>query len=163
MFIGFPILGNVADYKNYDAEFVIAIGNSDIREKIANKMAGVSWYTAIHPTASISDIDVKIGNGTVIMANAVVNPGTIIGQHCIINSGAIIEHDDVIEDFVHVSVGAKLAGNVQIGKRTWIGIGATVSNNINICGACMIGAGSVVVKDIEEKGIYLGVPAEKRD
>ena len=45
----------------------------------------------------------------------------------------------MIEDFAHISVGAKLGGNVHIGKRTWIGIGG------------------VVVKDIEESDIYAGV------
>ena len=35
----------------------------------------------------------------------------------------------------------------------------TVSNNISICPECMIGAGAVVVKNIEEAGAYVGVPA----
>lgn len=161
VFIGFPILGIVNDYRNYDAEFVIAIGNAKIREEIYGNLSSVSWYTAIHPTAVISDIDVKIGIGTVVMANAIINSGSIIGKHCIINSGAIVEHDNQIADFVHISVGAKLAGTVSIGKGTWIGIGASVSNNINICETCMIGAGAVVVKDIKKAGTYIGVPAER--
>ena len=45
------------------------------------------------------------------------------------------------------------------GKSTHIGIGAAVKNNINICADCIVGAGAVVVKDIEERGIYKGVPA----
>ena len=36
-----------------------------------------------------------------------------------------------------------------------------VSNNITICGGCMIGAGAVVVRDIEEPGTYVGVPARR--
>lgn len=163
-FMGFPILGTVNDYEKYDtAEFVIAIGNAKIRERIARKLSGVSWYTAIHPTAVISDMDVEIGQGTVVMANAVINAGTKIGKHCIINSGAIVEHDNRICDFVHISVGAKLAGTVSVEKGSWIGIGAIVSNNVNICGNCMIGAGAVVIKDIEEAGTYAGVPAERID
>lgn len=162
-FIGFPMLGAVDDYKKFDNEFVIAIGNATIRERIARKLSSVSWYTAIHPTAVISDIDVEIGAGTVVMANAVINTGAKIGKHCIINSGAIVEHDNKIADFVHISVGAKLAGTVKIGSGTWIGIGANVSNNVTVCGNCMVGAGTVVVKDIEKAGIYVGVPAERID
>ena len=163
-FIGFPVFGIVDDYRKYQeqgSQFVIAIGNAEIRERIAWKLSGVSWYTAIHPTAVISDIDVKIGIGTVIMANAVINTGARIGKHCIINSGAIVEHDNHIDDFAHISVGAKLAGTVSVGKSSWIGIGATVSNNVNICGNCMIGAGTVVIKDIRDTGTYVGVPAER--
>lgn len=160
-FIGFPVLGTLSDYRDYDAEFVIAIGNAEIRERITEKLNNVCWYTAIHPTAVISGIGVKIDVGTVVMANAVINSGSIIGKHCIINSGAVVEHDNKIEDFVHVSVGAKLAGTVSVGKGTWIGVGASVNNNVNICGVCMIGAGAVVVKDIEEAGTYIGVPVER--
>ena len=159
-FIGFPLLGTVADYKKHRAEYVIAIGNAVVRENIAQKMEDVRWYTAIHPSAVISDIEVLIEPGTVVMANAVVNAGAKVGRHCIINSGAIVEHDDRIADFVHISVGAKLAGTVKVGKSTWIGIGASVSNNINICSNCMIGAGAVVIRDIEKAGTYVGVPAE---
>lgn len=158
---GFPVLGKISDYVEYkdNCMFVVAIGNAKIREKIVSELPDVNWYTAIHPTAVISKIKTNIGCGTVIMANAVVNPGASIGKHCIINTSAVVEHDNIIEDYVHVSVGAKIAGTVYIGKRTWIGIGATAKNNISICNDCMIGAGGVVVKDILIPGTYIGVPA----
>ena len=162
-FVGFPVLGAVEAYKKYchKARFIIAIGNAAIREQIANKLADVDWYTAVHPKAVISDLDVHIGKGTAIMANAVVNAGSVIGAHCIVNTGAVVEHDNMIGDFAHVSVGAKLAGTVRIGKATWIGIGATVSNNLTICENCMVGAGTVVVRDILHPGTYVGCPAQK--
>lgn len=162
-FCGFSILGKIDEYKKFigDYEFIIAIGNAKIREAISDRLTNVKWHTAIHPTAVISNINVVINEGTTIMANAVVNPGASIGKHCIINTSAIVEHDDSIADYVHVSVGAKLAGNVNIGKNTWIGIGATIKNNITICGECMIGAGAVVVDDISVDGIYVGIPAVK--
>lgn len=160
--LGFPVLGKIEDYVNYpQAEFVIAIGNAAAREKIAGDVTGVTWHTAIHPAAVISKLDVTIGEGTVIMAGAVVNPGAAIGRHCIVNTTAVVEHDNRIGDFVHVSVGAKLAGVVTVGKSTWIGVGAAVKNATTICGDCMIGAGAVVVKDIREPGTYVGVPARR--
>jgi len=162
-FCQYPILGKSNDYKKFqeECEFVIAIGNAEIREKISLLCSGVKWYTAIHPQAIISSIDVSIGEGTVVMANAVINSGASIGKHCIINTSSVVEHDNIISDFAHISVGAKLAGTVSVGRKTWIGIGATVKNNINICDNCMIGAGAVVVKNIEEEGIYVGVPCKK--
>ena len=162
-FIGISVLGKVDQYYKYrNAKFVIAIGNAKIREQIAQKLDGVKWYTAIHPTTVISEIDTIIEEGTVIMANAVINAGATVGKHCIINTGAIVEHDNRLGDYVHVSVGAKLAGTVSVGKSTWIGIGASVSNNLHICEDCMIGAGAVVIKNIEEPGTYVGVPAERK-
>ncbi|MFQ7840675.1 MAG: hypothetical protein ACLRHD_04495 [Thomasclavelia spiroformis] len=48
-----------------------------------------------------------------------------------------------------------------MGERTWIGAGTTVINNIIITDNCVIGAGSTVIKDIEEIGVYAGVPVRK--
>ena len=161
-FVGFPMLGYIEKYRLYkNYKFVIAIGNSEIRERIVSNLLNVEWYTAIPPSAVISGIDVSIGEGTVVMANTVINSGAVIGKHCIINSGAIVEHDCQIKDFVHVSVGAKIAGTVTVGKNTWIGIGASVKNNLSLCENCVIGAGAVVVKNINEEGTYVGVPAER--
>ncbi len=159
---GIPVLGKVADYVRYpDVFFVIGIGNSAIREKIARQLDGVRWYTAIHPSAVISALDTQIGVGSVIMANAVINPSTHIGKHCIINTSAVVEHDNHVGDFTHISVGAKLGGTVSVGTHTWVGIGATASNNVGICDHCTIGAGAVVICDIKESGTYVGVPARK--
>ena len=159
--IGFPVLGKIADYDNYkDCEFVIAIGNPYVREKISNELP-VKWYTAIHPTAVISSLDVEIGEGTVIMANAVVNPSARIGKHCIINTGAIVEHDNILEDYVHLSPNVTLAGIVKVGKSTHIGAGSCTKQVINIASDCIIGAGSVIVKDITESGTYVGSPARR--
>ena len=86
-----------------------------------------------------------------------------IGNGCIVNTGALIDHDNVIEDYAHISPGVKLAGTVKVGKKSWLGIGSIVSNNISITGECVVGAGSVVINNITEPGIYVGVPARKVD
>lgn len=160
--MGYPVIGVLGDAEKYfDSDFIVAIGNSQIRETVQSKLEimGFHLVSLIHPNAVIAR-DVKIGAGTVIMAGSVVNPGSVIGNGCIINTGATVDHDNRIDDYVHVSVGCHLAGTVTVGKSTWIGAGAIVINNVSICGRCMIGAGAVVVKDISEPGTYVGVPAE---
>lgn len=153
-----PVLGKISNYLDYTQhKFCIAIGNNDVRQKIAGQL-NVNWHTAIHPSAVVSRY-AKIGAGTVIMPGAVVNPGAVIGNHCIVNSGAVVEHDNTLEDFVHISPKAVLGGTVRIGEQTHIGIGAVVKNNLNICGGCTVGAGAVVVKNITQAGTYVGVPA----
>ena len=159
---GIPILGKVEDYVKYpEASFIIGIGNSVVREKIAHQLCDVHWYTAIHPSVVISALDTRIGVGSVVMANAVINPSAHIGEHCIINTSAVVEHDNRVENFAHISVGAKLGGTVSIGTHVWVGIGSTIVNNITICDHCTIGAGAVVIHDIKESGTYVGVPARK--
>lgn len=158
---GFPVLGSIKTVCKYndDCEFVIAIGNNTIREKIA-KMYEVNWATLIHPTAVIG-INVQIGEGTVVMANAVINPGANVGRHCIINTGSIVEHDNNLADYVHISPNATLAGTVCVGNNTHIGVGSCVKNNITIAENVVVGAGAAVVKDITEAGVYVGVPARR--
>lgn len=157
---GRPWLGPVEEYQRFpDAEFLIAVGDARARRRIAQAMDGARWHTAIHPRAVVSSLDVEIGEGTVVMAGAMVNPGARIGRHCIINTGAVVEHDNEIGDFVHVSVGARLCGGVRIGTGTWVGAGASVRNNLSVCEDVMIGIGGVVVKDIVCPGTYMGVPA----
>lgn len=159
---GYPVVGKSSRYVDFDCDIIVAIGNPKVREKIQTQVecAGKHIPVLIHPYASVAE-NVSIGKGTVVVAGSVINPGAIIGKGCIINTGSSVDHDCEMADFVHVSVGAHVAGTVIIGERTWIGIGATVSNNISICSDCMIGAGAVVVKNVEESGTYVGVPAVK--
>ena len=160
---GIPVLGGVRDYVNFPhAKFLVGIGGAIARRSIVERLENVNWHTAIHPTAVISPMDTHIGEGTVIMANAVVNPCATIGKHCIINTASSVDHDNQIGDYTHISVGARLAGTVTVGQNVWVGIGATVSNNLTICDDCMIGAGAVVVRSITESGTYIGVPARKK-
>ena len=116
----------------------------------------------IHPSAVIGT-DVEIGIGSVVMAGVVINSSTKIGKGCIVNTSSSLDHDNIIEDYVHISPGVRTAGSVSIGKLTWIGIGSVVSNNVNIYSSCKVGAGAVVVKDITEPGTYVGVPVRRVD
>lgn len=156
---GYPVVGKTSDTDRFtNVDFVIAIGNVNIREKIQNRIGKVT--TLIHPEAVIAE-NVTIGRGTVVMAGAVINPGTVIGNGCIINTCSSVDHDCIIADFVHVSVGTHIAGTVEVKDRTWIGAGVIISNNVNICSDCMIGAGAIVIRDITEPGTYIGVLARR--
>lgn len=160
IYLGKKVLGTTKDIENYNKNyFIIGIGNNSIRKKINNEN-NLKLYTAIHPSAIIAQ-DVKIGTGSVIMAGVVINPGTVIGKNCIINTCSSLDHDNLLEDYVHISPGAHLAGTVSVKEGTWICTGATIINNITIAKNNIIGAGSVVIKDInEENGTYVGVPAK---
>lgn len=159
----YPVAGTTQDVFSNDSDIFVAIGNPVVRSRLLERLlqAGKSVPVLVHPNAVVAE-NVQLGVGTVVVAGAVVNPGAKIGKGCIINTCSSVDHDCTIEDYVHVSVGAHVAGTVQIGHHTWVGAGATVSNNVNICANCMVGAGAVVCNDIVEEGTYIGVPARKR-
>ena len=155
---GFSVIGKTAEAVNMSGDKIVANGDAKIRERMQQLIQTV---TLIHPNAIISR-RVEIGEGTVIMAGAIVNSDARIGKGYIINTDSSIDHDCIVEDYVHVAVGAHLCGAVKIGHGTWVGAGSTVSNNIDICANAVIGAGAVVIKSITEPGTYIGVPAKKK-
>jgi acetyltransferase EpsM len=63
-----------------------------------------------------------------------------------------------VEDFVHISPNAALAGNVKVGEGTQIGIGACVMQNIRIGKWAIIGAGAVIIRDVPDYAVVVGNP-----
>lgn len=153
-----PIMNaNKVKLSNVD-KAVICIGNNKIRAEISQKYR-LNYLTLIHKDAVVSKFS-KIGKGTVVMANTTINPDAIIGQHCIINTASVIEHDCKIEDFVHISPNASLAGSVTVGEGTHIGIGASVIQGVKIGKWTTVGAGAVVLKDVPDYAVVVGNPAK---
>ena len=155
-----PVVGAIDDALTQDNDVFVAIGNAAVRERLIERFNKSHIPTLVHPSAVIAD-DVVIGIGSVVMAGVVINPGTAIGKGVIVNTCSSIDHDCVIGDYVHISVGAHLSGTVKVGKGTWISAGVTVANNIDVCRGCTIGAGTVVIRDIDESGTYVGIPARR--
>jgi len=162
--MGLEVIGKTADAFTYkeEADFFVAIGSNGTREKIQEKLIEeeLNVVSLIHPSAVIGT-DVEVGIGTVVMAGVVINSSTKVGNGCIINTSSNLDHDNLLEDYVHISPSASLAGTVRVGKGSWLGIGSVISNNLNISNGCKIGAGAVVVKDITEPGTYVGIPARR--
>lgn len=155
---GFPVIGNSSEAP--DGDVFVAVGNAITRKQLMKRYGDRKQPVLIHPNAVIARGD-SIGIGSVVMAGAIINPGVQIGKGVIVNTTSSIDHDCIVGDFVHVAVGTHLCGSVSVGDNTWIGAGVTVSNNVRICDDCMIGAGTVIIKNIDEPGTYVGVPAKK--
>ena len=162
--MGVKVIGTIDEAFTYagEADFFVAIGNNKMREAIQERLIGegLKVTSLIHPHAVIGT-DVEIGIGSAVMAGVVINSSSRIGKGCIINTSASLDHDNHMEDYVHISPGVHTAGGVSIGKGTWAGIGSTINNNVRICSGCIIGAGAAVVRDVAEPGVYAGVPARR--
>jgi len=152
-----PIYNNIDFLLNEN--MIIAIGDNSIRKQINNNNNKINYINAIHPNTDISPT-VTIGNGTVVMAGVVINSSSKIGEHCIINSKALVEHDCIIGDFVHISPGVHLAGNVKVGEGTHIGIGAIVIQRLKIGKWATIGAGAVIIRDVPDYAVVVGNPGK---
>ncbi len=157
---GFPVLGPVDAARDMDGQLFVSIGSAAIRRRLMDAFSGRDFPVLIHPQAAVAR-SAALGPGSVVMAGAVLNPGASMGRGCILNTCASVDHDCRVGDFVHVSVGARLCGTVSVGDGAWVAPGAVIRNNTSVCGGCLIGLGAVVIRDIDEPGTYVGVPARR--
>lgn len=160
------VVGNTLDLIAGRARFdgvLVSIGNCNIRWAKQQLLAdaGFAMISLTHPRSVMSP-DCVLGQGSVVMAGAVINIDSHLGDGCIINTGSTIDHDCALGNAVHVAPGAHLAGNVTVGPHTWIGAGAVVRQGQRIGANVMVGAGAVVVDDLPDGVTVMGNPATVR-
>lgn len=124
------------------------------------KTRGFSFNTVRHPSAVIGR-ECVLGEGSQIMAGAVLQNRVRIGDNAVINTRASVDHDCVIGAHTFVAPGVVLSGDVLIGESAFIGAGAVVLPGIEIGANVVIGAGAVVTKRIPDGWIVAGTPAVK--
>lgn len=142
--------------------FIIGIGDNQIRRKIANLILSKNkqLISIVHPSAYISTRS-SLGVGNFFAVNSIINAFAKIGNNCILNTACVIEHECIILDHAHIGPGAILAGNVTVGESTFIGANSVVRQGVTIGENVIIGAGSVVLHDIPNGEIWVGNPAKK--
>jgi len=162
--LGLPVFGPVASLPDvpHDA-IVVAIGDNRARRELTERLmaGGERLATAIHPFTSIAP-SAAIGEGTMISAGVLVLPRATIGRGVLLNTKSSVDHDTIVADFAHVSVGATVGGRCHIGEETLIGLGASVVSGYRVGARTIIGAGAVVVHDIGDGVTAIGAPARVR-
>lgn len=141
---------------------VVAIGHNATRcaKQLELITAGANFDVLAHPSALISKY-ANIKAGTVVMANAVVNPFSHIGPSCIINTCSVVEHDCRLAQGVHISPNVSLAGGVEVGENSWIGIGSQLKQLVVVGREVTIGAGSTVINHVPDFHTIAGSPARQ--
>ncbi len=159
-FFGYTIIGTIKDYKGQISNLILAIGNNETRKNKAAEVERLitSFISAVDPSCHISRT-AKIGTGTLLMPEVIINADTYIGDHCILNTNAVIEHDCRVGSYTHIAPGAVLTGAVKIGGTTMIGANAVIVPGIEIGNNCLIAAGSVVTANIPDNAVVRGNPA----
>jgi sugar O-acyltransferase (sialic acid O-acetyltransferase NeuD family) len=148
--LGYPILGNdnrIQELRsNYDYALITVgqIRSPAVRIKLFEyaKLLGFRFPTIVSPRAYVSK-HALIGEGTIVMHDALINTRVIVGKNCIINSKALIEHDANVEDSCHVSTGAIVNGGSIIKQGTFVGSNAVTKESVQTIENDFIKAGSV--------------------
>jgi sugar O-acyltransferase (sialic acid O-acetyltransferase NeuD family) len=148
---------------------VLGFGGGETADGLAARAATTErfgpdtrWAIVVHATAWISPT-ATLGDGTVVLARAVVNTGADIGRHAIVNTAAVVEHDVLLGAGSHVAPGAVIGGGTRVGEHAFIGLGSSVRDHIEIGAGAVVGMGAVVVGSITPGTIVVGVPARRHE
>ena len=146
-----------------DDMHLVSLGDNLMRsEKVKELLFQKHKITyCISNSATIFDMNQVEKHNNMIFCGVYLGPETIIGSNNIINTRCVLEHEVKIGDNNHIAPTACLCGRVEIGNNIFIGANVTVKEKIRICDNVTIGAGAVVVENINESGVYVGIPARK--
>lgn len=137
--LDYDIIGTDSDLHKFVKEvkhFLITIGQIKSAEKRISlfqmvKNTGGTLPAIISPTAYVAKT-AHIGEGSIVMHQALVNANARVGANCIINSKALIEHDAMVGDHCHISTASVINGSVNVGEGTFFGSGAISVQGANI-------------------------------
>ena len=161
---GVPIVGPLAAASQYpETCFVVGVANhrdAGSRESIVQRVGlpPDRFVTLTHPTAFVSR-NAALGEGTIIMNNAVITTGVKIGAHVLISQGAHIAHDSEVGSHSILAPRATINGNVRIGECVYIGAAAVIAPNVVIDAGALVGIGAVVTSDVDAGCTVFGNPA----
>ena len=151
-------------------QFTIGIGDNAVRQKVAQRYADtLDFINLLHPSASFGrgqQALIAARRGVIVCAGVRFTNNIQVGDFSIFNLNVTVGHDVVVDDFVNVSPGANISGNVHIGSRCWVGTGSAINQGtpearLQIGADTMIGSGSVVVRDCAPGAVYVGIPAKR--
>lgn len=166
--LDYPVIGcddDLPELVNDSTSFLITVGqikSPAIRIKLYDtlKRLGAKLPVIISPLAHVSN-HAKIGEGTIVMHQALVNADATVGVNCIINTKALVEHDSTIGNNCHISTASVINGECVVNDNCFIGSNSVLINNIKIGADAIIGSGSNIVRDITESGTYIGLSTKK--
>lgn len=153
---------SILDFNPNEYELVIAIGDSNNREKMVNSLPkNTKYFTHIHSSVQIHGNDVEFGEGSIICAGTIITTNVKIGKHAHLNLMTTIGHDNIIGNYFTTAPGVKISGNSNIGNKVYFGTNSCNKEKTTICDNVIIGLNSGVVKHIDKSGVYVGTPAIK--
>lgn len=146
--------------KDEDAEFVIAVGEPSVRNKLYKKIKGAGYTlgTLIDETAIISDT-AQISEGCVIYGYAFISSEAVVKENCFIMFEAIIGHHARVESDCVICPKATVGGHSTVGPRTFLGLGSSMIQGADIGKNVIVGLGSMVFRSVEDGATVVGNPA----
>ena len=113
----------------------MAIGYTNISARWAAwekiRAAGYSAPALVHPRAYVADT-ARVGEGSMVMAGAIVDVRAVIGDLTVLWPGSCVNHDTVIGHNTFVSPNSTLCGFVNVGPNSFIGAGSVIVDHCQV-------------------------------
>lgn len=159
---GMPLLGTTEELQASESgRFLIAVAEPRTRKAIAARLAarGAQPGSFAHPTAFVSTT-ASIGAGTVICPFAHVGLEAQVGEHVLVNSYAFVGHHATLGPYSALMGFACVNGGGTLGEGVYVGTHASINPNRKIGEWAKVASGSIVYKDMGERVLITGNPAE---
>ena len=113
----------------------------------------------------ISGVNVRIGDGAFVNAGVLFDAGQRIdiGDRVAVGPNVMFLTSSHRIGSSAYRAGERVFAPIVVQEGCWIGAGSIVLAGVTIGRGCVIGAGAVVTRDCEPDGLYLGVPAERKE
>lgn len=161
---GLPVLGPVNLLNQYTREIfaVCSLGVSSTRKKVIEKITNplISYAILIDPDARVYK-SAEVSEGSIICGGSILSINTKFGKHVVVNLNCTFGHDAIINDYSVINPGVNVSGKVVVGPCSDLGTGSKVIQGVRIGPEITVGAGGVVIRDLFEKGTYVGVPVNR--
>ncbi len=148
-----------------DRYFNIAIGDSIVRERIAQRCEALGAVPFSIKAGNVVILDSNnIGAGAILSPFVTVTSNAKIGKYFHANLYSYVAHDCVIGDFVTFAPGVMCNGYVVVEDHAYIGTGAVIKQGsstkpLTIGRAAVVGMGAVVTKSVGPGETVVGNPA----
>jgi sugar O-acyltransferase (sialic acid O-acetyltransferase NeuD family) len=155
-----PQLGDTQFLEFGVAQPVMAVGEPAGKLVLAERHAGRTFATLIHPSAAVS-ASARLGQGVVVGPFALISANATVDDHVLVNAYASVGHDVRVGAYTTLSCHVDLTGAVSVGRESFFGSGARVIPNVRVGDRCSIGAGSVVVRRTGDDATLFAAPARR--
>ncbi len=112
----------------------LSLATAEIRTRIINEIM-LSGVTVVDPTSTYIDVNVEIGEDTVILPNTILEGNTAIGEDCIIGPNSRITNCNIgnnVEVANSVAIDSSIGDETHVGPFAYLRPGSVVGSKVKI-------------------------------
>jgi len=146
-------------YPPGEHEMFVAVGYQDLNRFRAKKCeeAKAKGYRLISYISSKASNfgKVEVGENTLVLENAVIQPCSRVGSNVFIWSGNHVGHHATLGDHIYLSGQCIIGGGAVVESFCYFGVNATIGHEVHVGEESFLGAGTLITKNVAPKSVYI--------